>query len=276
MSERRRIPAVHTRVRRTCILTLALALILAGTIASASESLVAAAENKLTVRDLAFGDEAHPAHLWLVLFSEHDYAFEVIDNATPAGETRFKNVATAMAATGCVAGCNGSFFNRSPFEPCALMIADGRTTGPFDPASWYKGMLVVRDRGPSLEPSETWKPQPEVRHLIQSGPWLVRAGKIPPDMDPHRVARRTFICRGPDGRWAMGAADYCSLQQLSTVLTGSRVHAEMDVIDALNFDGGPSTSLWVKQGTGALYIREGWPVRNYIGLRARSEAGATK
>jgi len=218
--------------------------------------------HSLTVRQ-----EGRVIHLWLAVFSANKFSVRVIDNDAPGDGFRFPDLAAAMKAEGCVAGCNASFFDRHPFDPVGLAISDGRKSGRFDPKSWMKGLLVVRAGGPSLESTEGFHPeQAGVVALIQSGPWLVRAGKSETDNSKRPQAARTFIGHNGSGDWFIGTSDACSLQELATLLRGEIVRAVIEVQGALNFDGGPSTCLWLKRKYSDFYLREGASVRNFIGL----------
>jgi exopolysaccharide biosynthesis protein len=221
--------------------------------------------HKLTVRE-----HGHAIHLTLAVFEADKFSVRVVDNASPMAGARFPNLQAAMQATGCVAGCNASFFNREPFDPVGLMISDGRKAGTFDPKLWMKGLLVVRADGPALVPTETFQPdQPGVSALIQSGPWLVRAGRSETDDNNNETAPRTFIGHNSAGIWFLGTSDDCTLQELANCLRDDAVRTVVDVQLALNFDGGPSTGLWVKGTPTNFYQREGWVVRNFVGLEPK-------
>lgn len=213
------------------------------------------------------GDHGRVIHLWLAVFSPDEFSLRVIDNEAPDDGFRFPDLATAMKAEGCVAGCNAGFFNWHPFEPVGLMISDGRKFGRFNPKSWMKGLLVVRAEGPSLESTHGFNPdQPGITALIQSGPWLVRAGKSETDNSRRAQAARTFIGNDGGGVWFIGMSDACSLQELATALRDEAVRAVIDVQVALNFDGGPSSGLWLKRNPADFYLKERTPVRDYLGL----------
>ncbi len=207
----------------------------------------------------------------LVVFDEHDFALTVIDNARD-GHPRYANVEEAVTAAGAVAGCNGGFFDREPFNPFGLMIHEGKRFGRFDPQSWLAGVLVIRGGHATLEASRTFTPANGVTFALQSGPWLVRDGRSETGLDPQRRAQRTFVAHDGRGHWALGAADACTGPELAAFLRSDTMTHEIDVQEALNFDGGPSTGLFLKTATQRHYVREGWPVRNYIAVVARSTA----
>lgn len=205
----------------------------------------------------------------LVVFSSKDFLIRVIDNAAEGDKARFSTLAGAMEAAGCIAGCNGGFFERHPFSPVGLMTSDGQRAGRFDPDSWMKGLLVVRGNAATLESTETFKDSPDITQLIQTGPWLVRSSQSELDSSRTQMARRTFICRDDKGTWAIGASDPCTLHELAALLKSPGITAVLTVHEALNLDGGPSTGLWLKRSAGNFYLPERWPVRNYLGLSPR-------
>ncbi|MFT3870154.1 MAG: phosphodiester glycosidase family protein [Nibricoccus sp.] len=205
-----------------------------------------------------------------IIFSEAHFGLRVIDNAAEDNTARFSNLAEAMEAHACVAGCNGGFFERRPFSPVGGMISAGVRVTAVDPKSWMKGLLVVRGGHPALEFSETFRDAPDVTELLQSGTWLVRGGKSETDSSRNQVARRTFVCHDGKGVWAIGASGPCTLHDLATVLKHAEVATILDIQEALNFDGGPSTGLWLKRTPDNFYLPEKWAVRNYIGVSQHS------
>ena len=208
-------------------------------------------------------------HLSLAIFDENKFSIRIVDNAAPGNRARFDNLAIAMEQLGCVAGCNGGFFIRQPFDPFGLMISDGREFGTFNPGGWMNGLLVVRDGRATFEPCSSLKNRSGITGLLQTGPWLIREGTPEPNLDKDRYAPRTFVGHDGHGTWAIGASERCSLQELSILLNSAAVREAIDIRQALNLDGGPSTGLWVKRSLANFYVREGWPVRDYIGIVPR-------
>ncbi len=222
----------------------------------------------LSVKQLSFQGNRRVVQVWLTKFSADRHALRVIDNTAPGQPYRYVDLAQAMRGEGCVAGCNGVFFDRNPFVPSGYMISDGRASGVFKPTSWLKGMLVVRKDVLSLESIDGFKPgDADVTQLLQSGPWLVRAGAAEKDNNNTAQAPRTFAGSDGNGVWFLGVTDDCTLQELSDFLGSGKIRDVVNVRDALNFDGGPSTGLWVKDAR--FYQREKWTVQNYLGVAAR-------
>lgn len=218
--------------------------------------------------EVTFDRSEKKIHISLAVFAEKQFDLRVISNAGINDNPRFESLEKAMSSLGCVAGCNGGFFNRHPFEPVGLLLTDGQSAGKFDPASWMSGLLVIRRDRISLEPANSYtSPPTDAVSVLQSGSWLVQDGHSEMTMDNRRLAPRTFICHDGHGLWAIGASEECTLHELATALRGSALIKILDVKYALNLDGGPSTGLWVKIKGGAIvYLREQWPVRDYVGI----------
>lgn len=234
-------------------------------------ALVARAQSSgfMPLHTLSVQAEGRSARLWLTLFEEEKHLIRVIDNAAPGDIERYKTMDVPLRAAGVLAGANGSFFNRTPFEPVGLMISEGRQTGRFDPQSWMKGILVVRDGRMTIEPSDTFVLDSKISAAIQSGPWLVRGGRAETDNSATQAAARTFIGHNGKSLWFLGVSNECSLRHLSLFLRSEPVRAVIDVDTALNFDGGPSTGLWVRGERRDFYRQEKWPVRNYVAVVRR-------
>lgn len=205
----------------------------------------------------------------LIVFSESEFELRLIDNATAEGRARFDSLAEAMTASGCIAGSNGGFFTRSPFSPFGLMIAAKRSYGTFDPKSWMNGVIVLRRGEATIEPAPSFSPSSEIDHALQSGPRVIREGTPVADVDPGRVAPRTFIAHDGKGHWALGMTGGCLLTELGPLLRHNEVAKTIDVREALNLDGGPSSGLWLQSPGGTFYRREGSRVRNYLGIAPR-------
>ncbi len=244
-----------------------LALLLALTLGAGP---VSAESAPINAREILATAGSRSVPLTLAIFSSRDYALRVIDNAAARDTGKFPRLRMAMKATGATAGCNGSFFNQHPFDPVGLMIADSVHAGTFDPKSWMQGLVVVRHGELRFEPAETFQDAPDVTQLIQTGPWLVQNATAVISTDARR-AHRTFICRDATGNWALGATrEPCTLGQLGAALRSAEVVAALDVQTALNFDGGPSTGLWVRGDDGDYSIPDQWTVRNYVGIFPRT------
>ncbi len=218
-----------------------------------------------TVREIVASAGDRRVRVTLVLFDSKDFVLRIVDNVASGEAAKYRRLASAMRSLDAVAGCNGGFFERHPFAPVGVMTSDGVRTGTLDPASWMKGLIVMRNDGPHLESTESFRDTPDIKQLLQSGPWLVRAGLAESSNDP-RMAPRTFIGRETGLRWALGLSEPCTLAELAAVLTSEPVAAALRLDQALNLDGGPSSGLWAKKREGEFSVPERWTVRNYVAV----------
>lgn len=234
----------------------------------AGESLAKAEAPALSVTTRTFQGKRRVVQVWVTHFSAERHTIRVIDNTAPNKPYRYVELAEAMRGEACVAGCNGGFFDRNPFVPSGFMVSDGRPSGVFNPKSRMKGLFVVRKGALSLESIDAFKPgDADITQLLQSGPWLVRSGAAEKDNNATLQAPRTFVGTDGAGAWFIGVTDDCTLQELSDFLGGGKLRDVVNVREALNLDGGPSTGLWVRDAR--FYQREKWTVQNFLGVAAR-------
>ena len=203
-----------------------------------------------------------------VQFSQDAFNLVVIDNAE-RGVAKYRNLEEAIVAINCLAGINGGFFERSPFDPVGLMVSRGIVSGSLQRKSWINGIVAVRRGVPLLSMADTFVLDGDVSDAIQAGPMLVQDAKLVGGPYSGRIADRTFICRSTDGIWGLGVAGPCTLSELGSLLLGNEVTALMKIDSALNLDGGPSTAFWATKENGAIYKAEKWPVRNFVGVIRR-------
>lgn len=208
--------------------------------------------------------DGEKATLDLCLFDAEVYQLRVMDNINRMGMHRVERLSYAMSYGQYVAGVNGGFFEVQEFEPCGLQISNGQRTGAFDRERWFTGVVQVKDGQLALLHRDNFEDSDAITQLIQTGPWLVRDNATPKEgLGDHRTAARTFICQGKDGRWAIGVCDKALLRDLAAMLQSPEIQEYIEVENALNLDGGPSTGFWMR---GKANIQEQWPVRNYLGL----------
>lgn len=201
------------------------------------------------------------------LFDPEVYQVRVMDNINERGFYRTERLSYAMGHGSYVAGVNAGFFNVRAFTPLGLQISNGQRTGELDMRDWLKGIVMVKDGQLALLDRADFEDSDAVTQLVQSGPWLIVEGKPGDRLDKQRAALRTFICRGADGRWAIGVSQLATMDELVEALQSDEMRQHMDVVTALNLDGGPSTGFWMWLDGGAkVDIQEQWPVRNYLGL----------
>lgn len=208
--------------------------------------------------------------LHLYLFDARRMSFVVIDQGGPE-LPGYPNLAAAMQAHRCEAGCSGSPAAKSG-EPLGLVIAAGKPSGQLERGrDDTAGVFFLDGSVPRLARAEAFKTNGTAtpRHLVQSGPFLVIDKQVPAGLDDRRVARRTFVLTDGDDRWAIGYAPPTTLRQLAHALAASTTFKDFDVASALNLGGGSASALWIEREHGALSLNEVATARNFIGLVRR-------
>lgn len=143
---------------------------------------------------------------------------------------------------------NGGFFTEQ-YRSTALVISDGVASG----ASYegFGGMLAVAEDGNvSLRAlrEQPYDPNEPLDQAMQSFPMLVFPGGTPSDFqDDGRRARRTVIAFDQAGRLLVivSPTSVLTLRDLADWL----LQSDLAIDRALNFDGGPSTGLFIEAGT---------------------------
>ena len=199
-----------------------------------------------------------------VVFDSRSHTLRVIDQAAPQAGGGI--IGAAMHYHGAVAGVNGGFFTKS-FEPLGLMIAGGRPLAPFaSKSSLITGMVAVAGGEPYLLWNAEHQPGAGYSDALQAGPRLVSSSQPVSGLNSARSTSRTFIATDGGRLWVLGVARYCSLAHLAQILASPNV-LEMNVMRALNLDGGHSSALWAGPTSGAEVFQPGWStVRNYLGV----------
>ena len=199
-----------------------------------------------------------------VVFDSRLHTLRVMDQAaSTAGGTI---IAAAMHYHGAIAGVNGGFFSKD-FEPMGLVISGGRTLSEFSSkSSLITGMVAVTGGEPYLLWNAEHQGGAGYSDALQAGPRLVSSSQPVSGLSAARSTSRTFIATDGGRLWVLGVARSCSLADLAQILTSPAV-LEMNVMRALNLDGGHSSALWAGPTSGAEVSQPGWStVRNYLGV----------
>lgn len=208
----------------------------------------------------------------LVWFDDNTHTFRVIDNG-PAANPRYPSLAAALKANGCLAGCNGGFF-QPDHAPLGQMIASGETTGSWGTASsLVSGVLLSSgNRNPYvLRRAEYDAGKYKPTDLIQTGPFLVDQGATVRGLSNEKPRKRTFVLHdGKDG-FAIGTSDAFTLAELGQILAHPDFIAGRTIFRALNLDGGTSSGFYLERGEGRepLHVEPIKTVRNFVGIVAR-------
>ncbi len=191
-------------------------------------------------------------------------AFAVVDNPVD-GEGGLDK---AMKAGGFFAGVNGGYFHPD-FRPVGLEIADGKEIHPFERAKLLSGVFAVVGGRPRLVRSSDFVLSPKVTHALQAGPFLVSNSESSVGLNDTKRARRTVIATDGKSGWAILLLSPVTLADASEIMNTPGAIPGLNVVRALNLDGGSSSALWAATSPKPFYFREYGSVRNYLGLRSR-------
>jgi len=200
--------------------------------------------------ELPDGSRAHflaiePSHLRVLDARDHG------STALTAKEFARKSGADAVI--------NASFFDLDG-TPMGLIVVDGELRNPLRPVDW--GVFSIDAAGVArIEHTDAFDSSRPVQQAVQSGPRLVVGGS-PLSLKKQR-ARRTAICTLEGGRVALLVVD-------DSVLASDVAawFAAQGCTDALNFDGGPSSQLYLERGGVIVDVPGGDPVPVALGVFA--------
>lgn len=146
---------------------------------------------------------------------------------------------------GALAALNGGFYDTKNGDPVGLLRLDGALRNPANDGQGSFGIgldgqlqLAVRTRG-------DW---PEVHEALGAGPFLLRDGAVLEHGPKQKDVRhpRTAIGRTADGRVLWLTIDGRTDQAVGTSHEETaRILQALGCRDALNLDGGGSSTLWV-------------------------------
>ena len=157
-------------------------------------------------------------------------------------------------ATLAVASFNASFFDRG-FVPRGITVSQGDVWAPVLAAEASPSMACDRLQRCRITFTNTATPPSDAVNVVAGTPWLVRAGQPRTDLDdascPALCARthpRTAIGLAGQGRWLLVVLAEgrrpplagISLVQLSLLMR------DLGAEDAINLDGGGSSTLWLQ------------------------------
>ena len=166
---------------------------------------------------------------------------------------------TSALCLGCnaVAGINGSYFNMEEITPTTFIKDDGFITGETEPDEVFRtnGALVLTPQDLRIEACDTTEIFELDWEVLASGPVLLEEGK-PYAYDPETEGWKGFYdMRHPrsligkdadggvwlvvvDGRFP-GEAEGMTIPELTDLAI------RLGLVEALNLDGGGSSTLWV-------------------------------
>ena len=200
-----------------------------------------------------------------VWFSSDQCTLRVVDQERDSAVS----LAEAMPRVGAIAGVNGGFFKPN-FDPLGLVISQGRRAGTWQKSSLLGGVVMVKQGKPLLLWRDEFQDSARITELLQVGPRLVNHG-VPVNGLENKAARpRTFIATDNAGQWLLGIGAYATLAHLAQILALPELVPGMEIVRALNFDGGKSTALWAHATDGSVVSEtEFGKVRNFVAILPR-------
>lgn len=162
---------------------------------------------------------------------------------------------------GAIAAINGSFFDMQYFNPICYLRIDGENVGentnkntPYRKYYQY-GTFVLDDNGmPKILKTDSlrvWENSLPYQNIMTAGPLLIQSGKEQPMRDDRTFVthrhNRTAIGIKPDGTVLMITVDgrHAKAQGM-TLVQLIKTLKWLGCVDALNMDGGGSTTCYIK------------------------------
>lgn len=164
---------------------------------------------------------------------------------------------------------NGGFFNDKN-QITGLIVTDGEAAGRS-----YRGFggmfLVGQDGAPALQwlRDEPYRMSENIAQAVQGFPMLVVNGeRIEPMDDNGERNRRSFVAIDGQGRVLLGVTQMAqwSLTDLADYLANTK---SLDVVSALNLDGGASSGLWLAGALDGVSMNSFDPVPAVIAVTTR-------
>lgn len=209
---------------------------------------------------------ARGVSLTVLAFDDRQFTVQVADKES-GPDTSWPSAQAAARAHGAAAAINASFFTPEG-TPLGLVIENGRSFGTWSTgSSLTSGLLVASKDRPALLRRESRPPSGPVDHLIQSGPLLLEKAAPVRGLSTAPRRARSFLAWDGNHGWIMGVTPAATLAELATALASQPVPG-LQLVTALNLDGGRSSDLWVSPSLAGREVstRRIWnnPVRNYV------------
>jgi exopolysaccharide biosynthesis protein len=218
---------------------------------------------KVYASELTVSNGSREAEVQVVYFAPAEIQFEVVTNL----EGNIEGVRDAVERLGGFGGINGGYFEAN-LDPVGLLVSNGKVVHSVRKAKLLSGIFFVRNGQPELTRTSEFPGIKGVQQAIQSGPFLVDAGRAVDGLNGLRVAARTFIFTCGPAVWGFGVCRSVTLEEMGDILSRANVIREHRIVRALNFDGGSSTALYLRLD-GQVLFSEGKPVSNYLVVRQK-------
>lgn len=222
------------------------------------------------VKRAAKGDDSRQITAHLALFAAATHRLGVIDLGadTEAAPAPF---AEAFRAAGFLAGVNGGFFHPD-WRPLGLVVSQGQRINRLEKSRLLSGVIYSDPSGIYLLRRGQFRDHPDILDLLQSGPYLIEAGRPVKGLSTTPARRRTFIATDWHGHWVLGVVvSPLSLAELGACLASQGALTDWRVDRAINLDGGSSTGFYFDRGTDRrpVVLRPAKRVRNLLGIIPR-------
>lgn len=151
---------------------------------------------------------------------------------------------------------NANFFDEH-YQPLGVVMSNGREIHPLHPVSWQAVFYVTRNGRARIAPVVRWRDlRAGARTAVQAGPRIVVAA------EKNRVAKATTdsragVCIDGAGRavfFATPPATRLDVTQMVDLAARSESSGGLGCREAMLFDGGPSTQLYLRRPRGAVEV----------------------
>jgi len=155
-----------------------------------------------------------------------------------------KSVKDLVELSDGIAGVNANFFGTEG-EPLGLVLTNGKITNPLQQGgSLLTGVFQLKNGKASIVHRDNFSPE-GVRLALQSGPRLIENSKLLKFKKSNGSTRRSGIAVTARGQILLFATRYrfpgARLEDIGEVL----FRTKLEITDALNFDGGGSSQLFI-------------------------------
>lgn len=227
-----------------------------------SDSLVSG--GKLAASELRVTNGSVEAEVNTVYFTPADVRFEVIANT----DGQIRGLKELIETRGGLAGINGGYFE-SNLDPIGLLISNERVVHGLQKATLLSGIFYVRNGRPWLARIREFPGTKGIQQAIQCGPFLVDGSRAVSGLENQRVAARTFIFSCGPGVWGFGICRAVTLEAMGDILARVPIVPDQHISRALNFDGGSSTTFYVRADQRTIFSEQRPVVSNYLVVKAK-------
>ncbi len=145
--------------------------------------------------------------------------------------------------TGGLLAVNAGFFDTQS-KSMGLLVRDGNVLNPLRPVSWWGIFSYDKSSGPRIDKEGEFAPKSTTEIAVQVGPRLIDDNHVMPLKK--NDSQKTFIGITQDNQLILGVTDMCAVDATDLANT---LLKELQLKEALNFDGGGSTQLYAKIGS---------------------------